>query len=277
MLSREEINKDLEKEIDHEKKMKISKIIIKIIFTILIILISLFCYMYFIGTKYLKTNEIIIKSNIPESFKGIKILHISDILYDSISEKEIISLKNECQNISADLVIFTGGLFNKEYTPTNDDIKLLNDLFVSIPYKLGKYAVRSANDTTNFDLIMDNTNFIILDNEMDMIYNETNEGINIIGLTGTGDTITTNDIYTITLINNYDLYQEYQLSSNLVLAGNNLGGEIQLFGLPLVSRNKYMNNYYRENNTQVYISSGIGTQSHLRFMNHPSVNVYRMY
>lgn len=277
MLSREEKNKELEKEIDHEKKVNRSKKIIKIFFIILITFTIIFSYMYFIGTKFIKTKEYIIKDNIPNSFVGIKILHISDLLYDSISEKEITYLKEECDLINPDIVIFTGNLFNNNYSPTNNDIKLLNDFFQSIPYKLGKYAVRGNCDTTNFDLIMDNTNFSILDNELDTIYNGRNEGITIIGLNGHSDTIKTIDNYTITLINNYDLFSNYNINSNLVFSGNNLGGEIKLFNIPLISNNKYMNNYYNENNKKVYISNGIGSIHHIRFMNHPSINVYRLY
>ena len=277
MLSREEKNKELEKEIDHEKKINISKKIIKIFFIVIISFTMIFSYMYFIGTKFIKTNDYIIKDNIPSSFVGVKILHFSDLLYDSISEKEISNLKEEFQNINPDIVVFTGNLFNSDHITTNNDIKLLNDFFKNIPYKLGKYAIRGNLDTQNFDLIMDNTNFTILDNELDTIYNGSNEGIDIIGLNGQSDTITTTDNYTITLINNYDLFSDYHINSNIVLSGNNLGGEIKLFTIPLISNNKYMNNYYRENNRKIYISNGIGSIHHLRFMNHPSINVYRLY
>ena len=277
MLSREEKNKELEKEIDHEKKINISKKIIKIFFIVIISFTMIFSYMYFIGTKFIKTNDYIIKDNIPSSFVGVKILHFSDLLYDSISEKEISNLKEEFQNINPDIVVFTGNLFNSDHIITNNDIKLLNDFFKNIPYKLGKYAIRGNLDTQNFDLIMDNTNFTILDNELDTIYNGSNEGIDIIGLNGQSDTITTTDNYTITLINNYDLFSDYHINSNIVLSGNNLGGEIKLFTIPLISNNKYMNNYYSENNRKIYISNGIGSIHHLRFMNHPSINVYRLY
>ena len=277
MLSREEKNKELEKEIDHEKKINISKKIIKIFFIVIISFTMIFSYMYFIGTKFIKTNDYIIKDNIPSSFVGVKILHFSDLLYDSISEKEISNLKEEFQNINPDIVVFTGNLFNSDHITTNNDIKLLNDFFKNIPYKLGKYAIRGNLDTQNFDLIMDNTNFTILDNELDTIYNGSNEGIDIIGLNGQSDTITTTDNYTITLINNYDLFSDYHINSNIVLSGNNLGGEIKLFTIPLISNNKYMNNYYSENNRKIYISNGIGSIHHLRFMNHPSINIYRLY
>ena len=55
-----------------------------------------------------------------------------------------------------------------------------------------------------------------------------------------------------------------------------LGGEIRLFNTPLLSNNNYMNNYYEEDNSKIYISNGLGSIHHMRFMNHPSINVYRL-
>mgnify|MGYP002621332462 CR=1 FL=1 len=278
MLSREEKNKDLEKEINHEKKVKLSKKIMKIFSLIFISFIIIFSYMYFVGTRFIKTKEYLIKDNIPNSFVGVKILHISDILYDSVNENDILSLENEIKLINPDIVFFTGNLFNKDYQISNNEIKILNNFMKNIPYKLGKYAVRGNCDNKNFDLIMDNTDFVILDNELTTIYNNDNLGIDIIGLNGNKTSINNNNNnYTITLINNYDLYHDYQISSNLVFSGNNLGGEIKIFNYSLVNNNKYMKDYYKELNTQVYISNGIGSNNHLRFMNHPSISVYRLY
>ena len=125
---------------------------------------------------------------------------------------------------------------------------------------------------------MDNTNFTILDNEVLTIYNDSDDYINICGINiNKNDTISLkNDNYTITLINNYDMYSNYNIKSNLVLAGNNLGGEIRLFNIPLLANNKYMNNFYKDNNANIYISNGLGSIHHMRFMNHPSINVFRI-
>lgn len=277
MLSREEKNKELEKEIDHEKKINISKKIIKIFFIMITSFIILYVYASFIGTRFIQTKEYLIEDHFPKSFIGVKILHLSDLLYDSVNQNDLLSLKEEFQKINPDIVFFTGNIFNKEYQASQNDIQFLNDFFKSIPDKLGKYAVRGNTDTANFDLIMDNTNFTILDNELDTLYNGQNEFINIIGLNGQSENINKSDNYTITLINNYDLYNDYNISSNLVLAGNNLGGEIKLFNIPLLSTNKYMNEYYNENNTKIYISNGIGNIHGMRLFNHPSINVYRLY
>lgn len=279
MISRSQKNKDLNKKINYEKTVNISKKIIKY-FSLIVLLFSIFfLYAYFIGVKFIKTNEYVIKDNFPNSFNGIKILHFSDLLYGkTINNTDLSFLTKEFKNINPDITIFSGNLISKDYNLSENDIKNINNFMKNIPYKIGKYAVRGNFDTNNFDLIFDNTNFSILDNETIDIYNNSNESINICGIDINKEEKTKidNSNYTITIINNYDKYNEYNIESNLVLAGNNLGGEIKLFGNPLLTNNQYKNNYYEENNSKIYISNGLGTIHHMRFMNHPSVNVYRL-
>ena len=279
MISRSEKNKSLENEINYEKTINISKKIIKTFFIVILIFSSIFLYAYFIGVKGIKTNEYVVKDNIPKSFNGIKILHFSDLLYgETINNEDLSTLSDEFKLINPDIVIFSGNLINNDYRPKENEINELKKFMNNIPYKLGKYAVKGEFDSTNFDLIMDNTNFDILDNEIKSIYNNEKESINICGInTNKKENIDKkNNDYTITIINNYDNYNEYNITSNLILSGSNLGGELKLFNTPLISNNKYMDSYYNIDNTKIYISNGLGTIHHMRLMNHPSINVYRL-
>lgn len=277
MISREEKNKKYVNEIKKERRIKVSKVLFKIIGTITIILTLCFLYIYFIGPKGLKTKEYVIKdSSIPSTFNGIKVLHFTDILYGSTIDS-LENLSNEIKLINPDIVFFTGNIISQNYEISEKEINNLNKFFKDIPYTIGKYAVAGDLDNTTFTLIMDNTNFIVLDNEIKEMYIG-KEKINIIGIDAkTNKEIKNNDTYTITLINNYDDYKKYNIESNIVLSGYNLGGEIRLFELPIIGTSKYLNNYYEENNSKVYISSGLGTRHHMRFMNKPSINVYRLY
>ena len=279
MISREEKNKVVIDEINREKSIRISKIIIKTLLIIIAIFSLLFLYMYYIGPRGLKTNEIILNDNYPNSFNGIKILHFSDILYGkTIYQNEIKKIQTEINLINPDIVFFTGNIISNDYQINEEEIKELNSFFKNIPYSIGKYAIRGDIDSISFDLILENTGFIILDNESIDIFNNTNDKIHIIGInTNEIKELNNNDDYTITLINNYDYYEKYHLNSNLIFAGNNLGGEIRPFNIPLLGSNKYMNNFYQEGNTKVYISSGLGTIHHMRLFNKPSMNVYRLY
>ena len=279
MISREEKNKKYVNEIKKERRIKVSKIIFKILCIITIILTSCFLYIYFLGPKGLKTKEYIIKDNsIPSSFNGIKILHFSDLLYGStISYDNIKRITDEINLINPDIVFFTGNIISETYEISEKEINYLNEFFKNIPYTIGKYAIMGDLDSSTFRLIMENTDFSVLDNEIKEIYNEKDK-INVIGInTDEIKEIKSSDSYTITLINNYDNYNKYNITSNIILAGYNLGGEIRLFNLPLLGTAKYLNNYYEENSTHIYISSGLGTRHHVRFMNKPSLNVYRLY
>ena len=280
MISREEKNKKYVDEIKKERTIKISKIILKILGILILIFSIIFLYMYFIGPKGLKTNEYVIKNNlISTDFHGIKILHFSDLLYGStINKKSIEKIEKEIKLINPDIVFFTGNIVFDKYDISEDEIKYLNNFFENIPYKFGKYAILGDLDSSNAHLILENTHFTILDNEIVSIYNKKSK-INIIGLSDkeNKELELENNDYTITLINNYDNYEKYSINSNLVLAGHNLGGEIKLFNLPIICNDKYMNSFYQKDDTKVYISSGLGTRSHMRLMNKPSLNVYRLY
>ena len=279
MISREEKNQIYVDEINKEKTKKVLKIFLKIIGSLLIIFTMFFLYAYFIEITSFKTNEYVINDEgIPSGFKGIKILHISDILYGkTINQKELGKIKDEITLINPDIVFFTGNIISNEYSIKEDEITKLNNFFNEIPYTIGKYAIKGDADTSSFDLILENTEFTILNNEKIELYSELNEKINLVGINYNEDSdIKLDDCYTIVLINNYDEYGKHNINANLVLAGHNLGGELRIFNMPLLGMDKHLDSYYNENNTKVYISNGLGSIHHLRLMNKPSMNVYRI-
>jgi len=280
MNSREEKNKKYVDEINHEKFIKVLKIMLIVFGIILLIFTLLFLYSYYVETNRYETKEYVIKDiSIPDDFNGIKILHFSDILYGKTIDKDkLLKIGEEIKLINPNMVIFTGNIVSTDYDINEDEIKLLNEFFNGIPYTIGKYAITGDTDTRNYKLIMEDTNFTILDNELLEIYNGLNK-INLIGIGYNENKEIKNDSndYTITIINNYDDYSKYNISSNIILAGHNLGGEIRLFDLPLLGNDKYLNDYYEENNSKIYISNGLGSIHHLRLMNIPSMNVYRLY
>ena len=279
MISRREKNKKYVEEIEKEKRIKVSKILFKILGIIILIFTLFFLYVYFLGPTGLETNEYVIKdSSIPSNFNGVKILHFSDLLYGStISNDKMEKIIEEINLINPNIVFFTGNIISENYEISEDEITYLNNFFKNIPYTIGKYAVVGDMDSSTFDLVMENTGFVILNNELKEVYSGKDK-INVLGInTKEVKELKTNDIYTITLINNYDNYEKYNVTSNIVLAGYNLGGEIRLFNRPLIGTSKHLDNYYENGNTIIYISNGLGTRHHMRFMNTPSLNVYRLY
>ena len=79
--------------------------------------------------------------------------------------------------------------------------------------------------------------------------------------------------YTDTILSKYNI--------NLILSGHSHNGQINIpyiknIFLPYGSK-KYYENYYKINNTDLYLSSGIGeSRINLRLFNKPSINFYRI-
>lgn len=284
MQTRQEKNKKIVSDIKKEKNIKRSKKMLVFLLIISIILILVYLYMYFIGTSFIQTHEYVIKNNnIPSSFHGTKIVHLSDLLYGTtIDKNDLDYLKKEISKINPDIIVFTGDLVYDKYQLTNNDLDILKDFFNNLDYRIGKFAVKGDMDSTTFDLVMEESKFQVLDNNYEIIYNNDNTPIIISGININNSNLfninNSNNNYLISLIHNYDHYNNYNINANLVLAGHNLGGEIRLpFLGAMLGENKYVDNYYEENSNIVHISNGLGSYHKMRLFNHPSINVYRLY
>lgn len=273
MESRLEKNKNIEKEIKKEKNSKKRKLIYKILIIIFIILIIIFLLIRFIGTSFIKTKEYMIKDDIPSSYNGIKILHFSDIYYKTtINKKDLNKLEKEFKRIKPDIIIFTGDITNKTLDGT--DIEDLSNFFTNIEAPLGKYSIKGDNDNTTFDLIMDKSNFTILENNYKLLYFKDNNPICITNGNVNLDKI--KSYYKITLIHNFDEYN-FDYESNIVLSGHTLNGELYVpYYKGIFNTNKYYKSNYTFNDTNVFINNGLGSKHYLRMFNHPSINVYRL-
>lgn len=268
---------------------------------IIILVISLtIVYARYGGTRGLITKEYKIETNIDNSFDGLKIVHFSDLHYLRITNKEITkNIIKEINILNPDIVVFTGDLIDKDYNPTNTDINDLKELLLSIKSKYGKYSVIGNNDNKIRETIEDiytNSNFILLNNDYDIIYGNNNDKLFIGGLDTYSydksdiDKVMTyftdnEDInYKIILVHEPDyidtITSKYN-NTNLVLAGHSHNGQINIpyikkLLLPEGSK-KYYNNYYKVNNTNLYISSGLGESNiNFRLFNKPSINFYRI-
>lgn len=284
MVTREEKNKKIRKKINHEKSIKYSRNLVKICLLIGFMFTLTFLNLRYVGTSFIKTKEFIIKdSAIPETFHGKKILHFSDLLYGStISIDDLEKLEKEFQKIKPDIVIFTGDIINENYNLSKEELDKIENFFKAIPYTIGKYAVKGDFDLATFDLIMNEAQFTILDNESKLVYYGDNTPISLIGFNGNNtnfDKIKKNEItnlYKISLIHNYDYYNQ-SFNSNIILSGHNLNGEIYIpFYDGILGNNKYNRSYYEVNNSKIFISNGLGSIHRMRMFNHPSINVYRL-
>lgn len=265
---------------------------VKIVFFIIVLISCFFIYSKYLGTKGLKVKEYaIINSNIPENFYGLKIIHFGDIHYKITTNKnDLKNIVKEINLLKPDIVIFSGDLFDKNIKYTKKDIKDLTDIFKSINFNIGKYAIKGENDINdNWEKIIKDSNFIDINDKSEIIYSNGLEPIFLVGINdykNIKDNINSlyNEKYKYSIlvmhkpdyINNID-YNNF----NLILSGHSHGGQIVLpFIKGIIRPNKakiYYDNYYKLNNTDIFITSGIGTHKYkLRFLNKPSINLYRL-
>ena len=136
--------------------------LISIIFFIILLIALLFIYAKYVGIKGLIVKEYKIESNILTSnFSGIKIVHFSDLLYKSTTNKEDIkNLVSRINELKPDIVVFTGDLIDKkknEYNLLINTLKLVNPLgILEKGYSLATIndkVIKSSNDVNIGDLI----------------------------------------------------------------------------------------------------------------------------
>lgn len=271
------------------------KKILKIFITIIILIILLLLYSRFIGTIGLNTKEYTIEdNNISNDFDGIKIVHFSDMHYKRIITKDRIDkIINEINLINPDIVIFTGDLIDQDSEINEDDITYLKEVLSKINAKYGKYSVIGNHDySIDIEIlrsIYKESNFNLLENSYDIIYGKDNNKLYIGGIsTGAfSDTVLNKmkydeESYKIIILHEPDYTDEIiSLNPNLILGGHSHNGQVNIpylkkYFVPTGSK-KYYDEHYLVNNTNLYISSGIGVgRYNFRLFNHPSINFYRI-
>ena len=293
MNSRIELNKDKQKDIDREKQTeKVKKIVKRIVISLIIIFLLVFFTFFYItniGTTSLIVNEeAIVNSKLPESFSGLKVIQFGDLHYSNYDLlKEVV---NAITKRNPDLILFTGDLLgNEDLTPKNRK-KLVKEL-KRLNSTLGKYAVLGQSDNDDAISILVDCGFKVLDDSNELIYNESNEPIMLVGLNTNNDSINydkaftnyNDTTYTITIFHKPDYIDEFVevYPIDLALAGHSHLGEIRIpYLLNLASKDhasKYINSYYKINNTEFYITSGIGTDTYdVRINARPSINFFRL-
>ncbi|MBQ6477154.1 MAG: hypothetical protein IJI43_01815 [Bacilli bacterium] len=296
-MTREELNHHKQDIIDVDLNREKRKKLIIGLFKFIILLILLVLIFYFYNT-YVSTGGIIVKekriinTKVPNEFNGTKIVQFSDLKYgttiDSAKVKEIVKLINSRK---PDIVVFTGNLVSEDYEISSKDQEELTESLNSIEAKLGKYAIYGYEDDEVFRTVFNQSDFTILANSFDLIYKNNTQPILLVGLDSLLEERldidksfsykkTNNNIYTIALINETDPIDDVlKQKPDLILAGGNLNGTIRLplgiFKKP--GSKKYLNPYYKINDTHLFVSSGLGTDGiGMRINNHPSINLIRL-
>lgn len=288
--------KEVKEEISEESKEH--PILKKTIIIIISIFLIISLYSSLIGPKIIDIKEYKVESNIlPNSFHGLKIVQISDIHYGTtINKKQLDKIVTKVNELKPDIIIFTGDLIDKNITSTKQIKEEIISSLNNLKCTLYKYAIYGDEDLKNdyYKEIITESDFILLENTSTLLYYKDNTPIHITGFnpleTSPNYTILTNYIdeqdtsnyYKLVLTHEPDSIEKFiNYNPNLVLSGHTLGGLIKLpFLKPLLlpDNTKYYEDYYLINNTNLYVSNGLGTSKlNARLNNHPSINLYRLY
>ena len=280
--------------------MKEKLIIVLIILAVLFILTIL--YSRFIGTGGLYIKEYPIKiPRINNHLHGLKIVHLSDIHFGNlINEARMLHLVDKVNKLEPDLIVLTGDLFCQDLN--QEEQTILSNTLKKMNAKLGKYAIVGNHDII-FDYweeVIKNGNFVDLNNRFELIYYQANQPLILQGMSSNlnGKLTPTQkiadlelfidehpefaDAYKILLMHEPDYVDEFNSKNfNLILAGHSHNGQVRIpFMRPLFlpkGAKKYYKPYYRLDNTDLYISSGVGNSIlSLRLFNRPSFNFYRL-
>ncbi len=264
-----------------------------------------FLYALFIGSKGLKVKEYKLEvNNLPEEYHGLKLIHISDIHYgETINKKELQTLKNKVNELKPDIIVFTGDISSSGLT--NEQIEEASKIMNEMHATIGKYAIKGNHDYDfkKWELLFDNSGFKNLNDTYEVIYLNKSKPIVLSGistnlygtknikdkiepimnyLNGFNEDSINKPVYSILLLHEPDFIEEIDYNKfNLVLSGHSHNGQVRLpfigaLYTPIGSK-KYYDEYYKINNTDLYISSGVGTTIlGVRLFNRPSFNFYRI-
>ena len=302
-MTREEINEKKQNEIFKEQNIEKIKKLVKTIVKTTLLIITL-SFLFFAYTTYISTTKVHVREyrinnkKIPESFNGIKIIHFSDLHYGTTIDYN--NLKKTIKKINdrkPDIVVFTGDLIDDDYNISSKEQEKLTNLLNQINATLGKYAVLGDEDKDKYNIILNQSNFNILNNDYDLIYNNANKPILLIGLesltSGNQDIEKAysyfkqeshnSSIYTIGIVHEPDSASYMINKTDLILSGHTHNGNIRIpiLNYPLIKVSggkKYNKDYYKIGKTKLYISSGLGTDNStgIRLFCRPTISLYRL-
>ncbi len=270
----------------------------KILLFLILFILGFYLYIRYVEPNWITVQEqAIYDENLPSSFDGLKITHFSDILYgETIDAQNIAKIVAKINELNSDIVLFSGDLFNDTYQLNNQDIEQLKENFKNIHANIKKYAVIGDNDVINKELyleILEFSNFVVLDNQNDLLYYDGNDPILFVGTSSIKENLLdiekasarenepSNQYFTIWLSHEPTILNQ-NITPNIIFAGHTLKGLTTLpfkgFLLNQEEINEFTKNQYKKNNTKMYITSGLGTYKiPIRFLNRPTINFYRLY
>lgn len=275
-----------------------------LIFILSIILLGslVFLYAMYIGSSGFIVKEYKVESQtISDDYNGLKIAHLSDIHYETMesNKSRLTRVVEEINKLKPDLVVLTGDLVDKGITEEQYDE--LVEIFSKLEASIGKYAIDGNHDYNykKWGSLIADCGFKNLNDSYEVIYSDSYDSIFIAGVSNNTysnknikdktETIFNylnseeyNSKYNILLMHEPDYIDDIDSSKfDLVLSGHSHNGQVRLPFIGAIYTpagcKKYFKEYYKVNDTDFYISSGLGTTVlPIRLFNKPSFNFYRI-
>lgn len=255
-----------------------------------------YSYARYIEPRQLKiTKHEIHSSKLPQSFDGIRIVLFSDThLGHYYSIEDFSNLINLINEQAADIILFTGDLLDapNRYEDVNKVAPLLKELRAP----LGKYSIYGNHDHGGYGSeiikdIMEQSEFKLLVNKHEKLFNRYNEYIFISGL---DDSMLGNpdpekalqnidpNIFSILLAHQPDIADRIvDYPVDVQLSGHSHGGQVQLpFYGPIftpIGATTYFEGFYQVGPVQLYVNRGIGTtRVPFRFLSSPELTIFTL-
>lgn len=272
----------------------------KIILFIASVSIGLFAFFRWQNNS-ITISEIVFKNDtIPETFKGYKILQISDLHNKEFGSKQN-KILAKIEKINPDIIVVTGDLIDSNKTNINTSMELINKAINIAPiyYVSGNHEAWSGL-YEDLKSKLENSGVVVLHNKKIKFFNN-NDSIDIIGLADTSfiksnlleydSNVETNNLlnkltkdstnFKILLSHRPELFDIYSSSNvDLIFSGHAHGGQFRLpFIGGLVAPDqgffpKLTEGIHSNNNTSMIVSRGLGNSIiPLRIFNKPELIV----
>ena len=233
-------------------------------------------------------------SKISANMSGMSIVCLSDIEYGTYMDKDRLSrIITKLNRMDPDVVIILGDLYDKNYSPNEQDREDMKELLGSLSATEGKFAVYGDYDQGKEEILAEDyfaSGFEVLSNEVISLHHNTSDYIYLIALDyNIGDQITINDLYSnlntdtyrITISHYPDVASLIPLNStDIFVAGNGHSSQINF---PLFNKadetgsTSFSTGLHYYNDFVIYASRGLGTTgTDARLFSDPELYFFRI-
>lgn len=259
-----------------------------IILAFILLIIFLYWQNKCVTVSHVKYQNI----KIPKEFDGFKVLQISDF-HNTKFGKNLITKINSC---NADIVVITGDIIDRRDYKLEISVNLIKQINLPIYFVSGNHEAW-ADKYDEIKTSLQNENVIVLENEQTQI-TKGSSFINIIGVRDPGFVLgfytretqksemeeylaksVDSSKFNLLLSHRPEIMAVYAKSKvDLVLTGHAHGGQVRLpwiGGLFAPNQGifpKYDSGLYKENETTMYLSRGVGkSRMPIRLFNRPEL------